>query len=204
MPRSEVHDLLRHGSIEHFESVFGYIDVVKRQPQNIFPIWMKIGGQLSGIVNGNDDALVIGNKALSDCARVKGYGRHPVMISQKVAAWGWHQGEKLSQNVHFAVPDHHSRGCPRSPLSKRPVITRSGLTTKVPPSMAARIRATLEMEGSEEAAGAVDAAGVPGRAGVSRPPAGAIGRETEGMLGVMLGMAILYFRLSFTKLEDNS
>ena len=63
--------------------------------------------------------------------------------------------------------------------------------------MAARIRATLEMEGSEEAAGAVDAAGVPGRAG-------AIGRETEGMLGVMLGMAILYFRLSFTKLEDNS
>ena len=70
--------------------------------------------------------------------------------------------------------------------------------------MAARIRATLEMEGSEEAAGAVDAAGVPGRAGVSRPPAGAIGRETEGMLGVMLGMAILYFRLSFTKLEDNS
>ena len=70
--------------------------------------------------------------------------------------------------------------------------------------MAARIRATLEMEGSEEAAGAVDAAGVPGRAGDSRPPAGAVGRETEGMLGVMLGMAILYFRRNFTKLKDNS
>ena len=69
--------------------------------------------------------------------------------------------------------------------------------------MAARIRATLEMEGSEEAAEAVDAAGAPGRAGDSRSPAGAVGRETEEMLGVMLGMAILYFRLSFTKLENN-
>ena len=111
----------------------------------------------------------------------------------------------IGQNVHFAVPDHHSRGCPRSPLSRRPVITLSGLTTKVPPSIAARIRATLEMDGSEEAAGAaVDVAGVPGRAGASRPPAGAVGRETEGMLGVILGMAILYFRRNFTKLKDNS
>lgn len=67
------------------------------------------------------------------------------------------------------------------------------------------MRATLEMDGSEEGAGvAVDVAGVPGRAGASRPPAGAVGRETEGMLGVMLGMAILYFRRNFTKLKDNS
>ena len=68
--------------------------------------------------------------------------------------------------------------------------------------MAARIRATLEMDGSEGGVEAdVDTVNVPERAGDARPSVGPKGRTTEGILGVMLGMAIPYFRRCFTKLE---
>lgn len=81
-------------------------------------------------------------------------------------------------------------------------MTFSGFTTKVPLSMAARMRATLEMDGSDGGAEAdVDTADVPERAGDARPSDGPEGRAAEGILGGILGMAIPCFRRYFTKLE---